>query len=221
MLVLAIVAGLLFGLGAILHTSNPALTVESGSMSIPYDAADSFALSLEHPFSHTLSIGDIIIVQGVPPKDLNANYPDSDIIVFHPPGSSDPNLLIVHRITSEEEVNGTYYFFTKGDGNPPVFWPAKTTPDAPDPSWYNPGWYNQHPNVPDGAVPQNMVLGKVVLRIPWVGWVTLFLRDNPWGMPLVIAVIMLLLAVEFVLPALRKKKPVQQQESIRNPQMSL
>ena len=84
-LIVAIVLGFLIWLAVALHTSYPALTVESGSMSIPYDGADNFGLSIAHPFDRTLSIGDIIIVQGVNPKDLNTNYPNSDIIVFHDP----------------------------------------------------------------------------------------------------------------------------------------
>ena len=84
-LIVAIVLGFLFGLQLALHTPDPALTVESGSMSIPYDGVDNFWLSIAHPFDRTLSIGDIIIVQGVNPKDLNTNYPNSDIIVFHSP----------------------------------------------------------------------------------------------------------------------------------------
>lgn len=115
-LVIVIVFGLFFGLRSALNTSDPALTVVSGSMSIPYDAADNnFWLTLSTPFDRTLSVGDIIIVQGVNPKDLNTNYPNSDIIVFHEPG--DYNTLIVHRIVKSETVDGTLYFITKGDGN--------------------------------------------------------------------------------------------------------
>ncbi len=58
-LIVAIVLGFIFGLQFALHTSDPALTVESGSMSIPYDGSDNFWLSIAHPFDRTLSIGDI------------------------------------------------------------------------------------------------------------------------------------------------------------------
>ena len=87
-------------------------------------ATINFWLSIAHPFDRTLSIGDIIIVQGVNPKDLNTNYPNSDIIVFHSP--NDPSILIVHRIIGTETVNGTTYYQTKGDGNGNP-WPQ--TPD--------------------------------------------------------------------------------------------
>ncbi len=197
-LIVAIVLGFLVGLQLGLHTSNPALTVESGSMSIPYDGADNFWLSLAHPFDRTLSIGDIIIVQGVNPKDLNTNYPNSDIIVFHEP--EDPSVLIVHRIIAAETVNGVIYFQTKGDGN------GNNNPWPQTPNSGQDPWDSSNPP----GVPQDMVVGKVVMRIPWFGWITLFMRDNPWGLPIVIALILLLVVIEFIIPMLREKKPEQQ-----------
>ena len=75
-LVVAVVFGLFFGLRSALNTPDPALTVVSGSMSIPYDAADyNFWLTVATPFDRTLSVGDIIIIQGVSFKDLKTNYP--------------------------------------------------------------------------------------------------------------------------------------------------
>jgi len=209
LLIVAVVLGFLFGLQLALHTSDPALTVESGSMSIPYDGNDNFWLSLTHPFDRTLSIGDIIFVQGINPKDLNTNYPNSDIIVFHSP--YDPSMLIVHRIIGTETVNGTIYFLTKGDvngnGNP---WP-QTPQSGLDP------WDSGNPP----GVPQSMVVGRVVMRIPWFGWITLFMRDNSWGLPVVIALILLLVVIEFILPLLREKKPEQQNPMQPQVQMSL
>jgi len=57
----------------------------------------------------------IMVDPNVNPEDLNADYPDSDIIVFHRPG--DPDSLIAHRIVAKEEINGTTCFYTKGDAN--------------------------------------------------------------------------------------------------------
>jgi len=209
-LIVVVVLVFLYGLQFALHTPDPALTVESGSMSIPYDASDNFWDSIAHPFDRTLSIGDIIIVEGVNPKDLNTNYPNSDIIVFHSP--DDPSMLIVHRIISSETVNGVIYFQTKGDGNgAPYTWPQTPNGAGDDP------WDNNNPP----GVPQSMVVGKVVMRIPWFGWITLFMRDNSWGLPVVIALILLLVVVEFVLPILREKKPEQQNTMQPPVQMSL
>ena len=195
-LIVAIVLGFLFGLQFALHTSYPALTVESGSMSIPYDGQDNFWLSIDHPFERTLSIGDIIIVEGVNSKDLNTNYPNSDIIVFHSP--DDPSMLIVHRIIATETVNGVTYYQTKGDGN------GNPWPETPT-SGQDPWDFNNPPGVPSYDV-----VGKVVMRIPWFGWITLFMRDNSWGLPVVIGLIMLLIVIEFIIPILREKKPEQQ-----------
>jgi hypothetical protein len=36
------------------------------------------------------------------------------------------------------------------------------------------------------------------------------MRDNSWGLPVVIAIIMLLIVIEFIVPILREKKPEQQ-----------
>jgi len=202
-LIVAIVLGFLFGLQFALHTPYPALTVESGSMSIPYDVSDyNFLLTLETPFDRTLSVGDIIIVQGVNPKDLNTNYPNSDIIVFHSP--YDPSMLIVHRIIGTKVVNGTTYYLTKGDGNGNP-WPQTPRTDL-DP------WDSNNPP----GVPQSMVVGRVVMRIPWFGWITLFMRDNSWGLPVIIALIMLLVVIEFIIPILRQKKP-EQSNSMQTP----
>ena len=202
-LIVAVVLGLFFGLRWALNTPYPALTVVSGSMNIPYGTSDyNFWLTLATPFDRTLSVGDIIIIQGVNPKDLNTNYPNSDIIVFHDP--YDPSELIVHRIISAETVNGTIYFQTKGDGNGyPDVWPKAPT------QGYDP-WDTQ---LGGQGVPQNYVVGMVVMRIPWFGWITIFIRDDPLGLPAIILIIMLIVILEFVLPVFREKKPQQENQN--------
>ncbi|MCW4047470.1 MAG: S26 family signal peptidase [Candidatus Bathyarchaeota archaeon] len=189
-LIVLVVFGFWYGSQLVLNTPYPALAVVTGSMCIPYDGAcDGWT----HPFTRTLHVGDLIVVQGVNPADLNANYPDSDIIVFHRPGN--PDELIVHRIAAEEVVNGTIYFYTKGDGNPVDKWPNPIQPSEYDP------W---------GRVSADQVVGKVVMRIPWLGQVVLFMR-NSLGLPIVIALIILLVIVEFIAPLLKRKKSSEQQ----------
>jgi hypothetical protein len=211
-LVVSAVFGFWYGSQAILHTKTlPFFIVSSGSMCIPYDGAcDGWS----HPFTRTLHLGDLIVIQGVDPKTLNANYPNSDIIVFQDP--SNPNgVPIVHRITSEVLQNGTLYFFTKGDGNPPTTWPNTVETYAPDYGWYNPNYYNDHPNIPRGSVPQEYILGRVVMRIPWLGWVTIFTEKlQGWlsehnlnvGVPIIAILMALLVVVEFVVPLIKRKK---------------
>lgn len=167
----------------------PCIAVVSGSMCIPYDGScDGWS----HPFDRTLHIGDLIIVQGVNPADLNTNYPNSDIIVFHKPG--DPNELIVHRIVSASEVNGKLYFRTKGDGNTDDKWPSP-------PRILDPWMEGDTP-----GVSQDHVVGKVIMRIPYLGHVVLFMR-NSVGLFLVVALVILLIVLEFVIPIIRGKKP--------------
>ncbi|MBT0159999.1 S26 family signal peptidase [Candidatus Bathyarchaeota archaeon A05DMB-2] len=193
-LIVLMVFGFWYGSQLVLNTPYPALAVVTGSMCIPYDGAcDGWT----HPFTRTLHVGDLIVVQGVNPADLNANYPNSDIIVFHRPGN--PDELIVHRIAAEEVVNGTIYFYTKGDGNPVDKWPNPIQPSEYDP------W---------GRVSQDQVVGKVVMRIPWLGQVVLFMR-NSLGLPIAIALIILLVFVEFIVPLLKGKKSSEQQSQTR------
>jgi signal peptidase I len=191
------VFGVWYGSQVVLNTPYPALAVVSGSMCIPYNGAcDGWS----HPFSRTLHIGDLIIVQGVDPRELNVDYPDSDIIVFHKP--SNPDELIVHRIVAKEEREGILYFYTKGDGNGFNKWPS-----TPQKTEYDP-WNNGQ------GIPEDLVVGKVVMRIPWLGHVVLFMR-NSIGLPIVIALIIIVVIVEFVFPLLRGKKPSEQQKELQ------
>jgi signal peptidase I len=191
-LIVLIVFGFWYGSQIALNTSYPALAVVTGSMCIPYDGA---CEGVSDIFERTLHVGDLIIVQGVNPEDLNPDYPNSDIIVFHRPNN--PDELIVHRIAAEKVVDGKLYFNTKGDGNPINKWPNSISETEYDP------W---------GLVSADQVVGKVVMRIPYLGHVVLFMR-NSLGLPLVIALIIILVAVEFILPLIKKKKPEQETES--------
>lgn len=187
-LIVLIVFGFWYGSQLVLSTPYPVLAVVTGSMCVPYDGeCDGWT----HPFDHTLHIGDLIIVQGVNPADLSADYPDSDIIVFRKPGN--PDELIVHRIVTKNVVDGKLYFRTKGDGNGISRWP-----DIPQPSEYDPWGVS--------GVSEDDVVGKVVMRVPWVGHIVLFMR-NSVGLFIVVAIVVLLVVVEFVLPILREKKP--------------
>ncbi len=175
------------------------VVVPSGSMCIPKNGAcDGWT----HPFDRTLHVGDILFVLPVNPKDLNDNYPDSDIIVFQNP--VDPSELIVHRIINETQVSGQYYFSTKGDGNGNK-WPE--TPKMALDSWDS--------SSPPG-VSQNLVVGKVVMRIPWIGHLTLFMQSGDSGaagnivIPIIVVLIILIVVVEIVWPLINKNRAPNQ-----------
>jgi signal peptidase I len=199
-LIVLVVFGFWYGSQVVLNTQYPALAVVTGSMCVPYDGqCDGWF----HPFARTLHVGDLIIVQGVNLADLSADYPNSDIIVFHKP--TNPDELIVHRIVAKEERGGKIYFYTKGDGNGINTWPI-----IPQSSEYDP-WNNGQ------GVPGDLVVGKVVMRIPWLGHIVLFMR-NSIGLPIIIALIIILVIIEFIVPLLRgKKEPEQQKEAQQQP----
>jgi signal peptidase I len=200
--IVGIVFGFWYGSQVVLNTKiPPALAVVSGSMCIPYDGAcDGWS----HPFERTYHIGDIIIIQGVNPKDLRTNYPnDSDIIVFHSP--LNPNELIVHRIVSTREINGTIYFLTKGDGN------GNPWPENPQ-SGLDPWDYSAVP-----GVSQDLIVGKVIMRIPWIGWIAIKMQEagatNSIVVPVIVILIVLLVVVEFIAPLLKRKTKSTLQEA--------
>ncbi len=189
--IVLVVFGFWFGSQAVLNTNYPMLAVVSGSMDTVQGSPP-----WSHPFAHTLHRGDLIIIQGVNPSSLNANYPNSDIIVYHRPGNGE---LIVHRIVKETLINGKLYFYTKGDGNPLVTWPSPV-PDGNYDPW--------------SPISQDLVVGKVVMHIPWIGYAAL-LMQTPWGVPLVILLILLLMIVEFIVPLSRSKKGTAKSEQLR------
>jgi signal peptidase I len=199
-IIIAVVLGFFFGLQLALGTSVPVRVVESGSMCVPYD---SLCDGWTHPFAHTLHVGDIIVIQNVNPADLSGNYPNSDIIVYENP--TDPTSTpIVHRIVQIQNISGTLYFQTKGDGNTNIKWPK--TPGV--------GEYDSNTLWTTGqGVPQDLVIGRVVMRIPYFGWITLFLRGNSWGLPVIVGLILLLVVIEFIIPIIKGKKGEPQQET--------
>jgi signal peptidase len=86
--------------------------------------------------------------------------------------------LIVHRAIANETIGNETYFTTKGDAN-----------SSPDPS----------------RVPEEDVVGRLVLRIPWVGHLALFMRGTS-AIYLIWAIIILLIIVELAVPVLRARK---------------
>lgn len=191
-LMVVFVFGFWYGIQLALNTPYPALAVASGSMCIlPGSHCDGWS----HPFEHTLHVGDLIIVQGVNPADIKtAPYPYGDIIVFRKPGSSDE--LIVHRaIDNATGPDGKIYFKTKGDGNP------SADSHTGEGSW-------------NSMVSQDLVIGKVIMRIPWVGHLALILHNSS-GIFLIAIAIIILLVVELIFPIFTgKQAETEQIESV-------
>lgn len=200
-LVIVVVLGFFLVLQFALNIEVPIRVVESGSMCVPYsNRCDGWS----HAFSQTLHVGDIIVIQGVNPEEINSDYPNSDIIVYQNP-TNPAATPIVHRVVEKYQIGDIWYFQTKGDGN------GQNWPAAPSVQEYdsNSLWHTGE------GVSEHLVLGKVVMRIPWFGHITLFLRNNPWGLPAIVTIIIALLVIEFIFPIFKDRRK-QQQQNIDN-----
>jgi len=159
-LLVIVVGGTLGGYGLFMvamGTTSPLVVVTSESMET------------------TLYRGDLLILQARAAEDIHlldiVVYQDS---VWHVDGP------IVHRVVEIEIINGTYYYYTKGDNN-----------DMRDP----------------GERTYDEIIGVVVGRIPAIGNVSLFLR-TPEGFAIIIILFIVILVVpEFVCSKEDKEKP--------------
>lgn len=94
-----------------------------------------------HP---AIKIGDVAIVHKLPKDKIRSEVQVGDIILF-PMGE----IKVTHRVIGITEIEGNYFYVTKGDAN--------NAPDSP--------WTLQH-----------NILGKVVMVVPKAGWPSLLLR---------------------------------------------
>ena len=123
----------------------------------------------------TLHEGDLLVVQGVSdPCEIHASPMDGDIIVFHDP--TDPSRFVVHRAIRKERRANMCYFITKGDNNL-----------SSDP------W----------QVPGSLVVGRVVARIPLLGYLKIYFGTQ-FGITLLVLIIIVLIVLD-LLPALKQK----------------
>jgi hypothetical protein len=202
MLLTAIVMGFLgfwFASKIILNTECPILPVSSSNMCIFEHNCD----GLTHPFEPTLHVGDLIIVQGVDSRDVKFSYPNSDILVFHSPkyNSYDSGGLVITRVVAKEEKIGIVYFRTKGDGvgaNMGHEMPSASECDR---------WNDYRENYTlNGMISEELLVGKVVFRVPWIGHIALFVQNPSGVFILVVLTIIIILIVKFVISTSASKK---------------
>jgi signal peptidase I len=65
------------------------------------------------PFSNGISLGSLVIVYKV-----NANQIKIGDVIVYNANYQGTTEQIIHRVINETEINGTYYYTTKGDANP-------------------------------------------------------------------------------------------------------
>ncbi|MHA2369825.1 MAG: signal peptidase I [Candidatus Hodarchaeales archaeon] len=166
MLVIAFVIafGMSWGLQFYLDTDTPQVAVTTGSMEPIYHGYES---------SGKWS-GDLLIVK----RFSAADYKVGDVIVFDAPGQ---NIPIVHRIIAiyVDTPENIRYFKTYGDNNGNL-----------DP------WYNTD-DIPveleNGWILEDAIHGRVILRIPNVGWFALQLHEPTVRFIIIIVALFLLL----------------------------
>ncbi|MFW9915594.1 MAG: signal peptidase I [Candidatus Thorarchaeota archaeon] len=166
MLVIAFVIafGMSWGLQFYLDTDTPQVAVTTGSMEPIYHGYESSGRW----------DGDLLIVR----RFSAADYKVGDVIVFDAPGQSIP---IVHRIIAiyVDKAENVHYFKTYGDHNQNL-----------DP-WAN---TNEIPvELENGWIHEDAIHGRVILRIPNVGWLALQLREEAVRFIIIIIALFLLL----------------------------
>lgn len=111
-----------------------------------------YALKTKHPIGYVVGTSMLPTLQ---PGDLvvivGVEAEDiivGDIIVFQPPYRSEP---IIHRVIAVEKIGGNIYITTKGDNN------RVSLPD-------------------EIRFPASYVIGRVVYRVPYIGWILYFIQ---------------------------------------------
>jgi len=134
----------------------------------------------------TLYRGDLIVVQGISNfSDVKADLqPYGDIIIFRRPTPQYSPDLIVHRAVQKYQgADGVWYFRTQGDAAPPQ---GVLHPDP---------W----------IIPQTLIVGKLVGKVPWVGYIPLFIRE-PLGIMLIVVLFFIIILAEYLPVLFRKQK---------------
>ena len=128
-----------------------------------------------------LLIGDLLFLKGDDPDNIK----EGDIIVFDafniPGWIKPPPEPIVHRVINKKYDNG-WFFLTKGDHN--------SDPD-------------NYPHIV--WVPETFILGVVVGRIPYIGWVKIILTDSGLLIPLLV-IVSALLVISVIWDLVKKEK---------------
>jgi len=126
----------------------------------------------------TLGVGDFIFIEAVDDFGdvVAAPPPDGDILVFIRPGFEDE--YIVHRAIDRHESDDGWVYTTKGDNN--MF--------------------------PDGVpVSERLVLGRVINRLPVVGYFSLFIKTMK-GFAMVAALMLIAFFYDALLPKRKREK---------------
>ena len=148
------------GLGLVLGTDFPVVAVVSSSMEHDpgdfdewWSANEDFYLSknitkfdfLTYPFKNGFNKGDIMILTGVDPENVDTG----DVIVYW----SRKPYPIIHRYIGTHTVDDRTYLMSKGDNNPAMV---------------------QTFDLNEFRIKPEQVVGKASLRVPYLGYVKIW-----------------------------------------------
>ena len=148
-LILLLVVGIIF----IAYILDAKKNAESGDWKPPlYNAY----IIVSQSMTPVIKVNDAIITKRVDPKEIEVG----DVVTYYSENPQYPGIMITHRVIEKNQVDGEYYFVTKGDYN-----------QVADPL----------------TVKESQVYGKVVMRIPKIGFIQVIL-SNYMGWVLLIGV---------------------------------
>lgn len=148
-LILLLVVGIIF----IAYILDAKRNAESGDWKPPlYNAY----IIVSQSMTPVIKVNDAIITKRVDPKEIEVG----DVVTYYSENPQYPGIMITHRVIEKNQVDGEYYFVTKGDYN-----------QIADPL----------------TVKESQIYGKVVMRIPKIGFVQVIL-SNYMGWVLLIGV---------------------------------
>lgn len=176
----------------ILQTQHPLVVVVSDSM------------------NPAIYRGDLLILQGKNPIDIvngTITGKEGDIIVYDAHGVWDgwpngqvPDEPIVHRIVNKwfDNSTGKWMFYTKGDNDV-----TNTNIDPPD------GYFQVDYKYP---VPEEKILGVVIGRVPFIGYVNIFLSENNIFLYLIIGILGALLIISVIWDIISPEKEKEKEK---------
>lgn len=161
-----------------------------------------------------INTGDLLLLQGKNPENIingTIEGKEGDIIVYDAHGVWDgwiggvPDEPIVHRVVDKwyDNYTGKWMFYTKGDNEA-----TNTNIDPPD-SPHSPIDYKF-------PVPEDKILGVVIGRVPFIGYINIFLSDNSILLYLIIGILATLLVISVVwdIFSSKEEKPKEEESKL-------
>ena len=159
-LILLLVLGIIF----IAYILDAKKNASSGEYKPPlYNAY----IIVSQSMTPVIKVNDAIITKRVEGKEINVG----DVVTYLSENPEYPGIMITHRVIEKNQVDGEYYYVTKGDYN-----------QVSDPL----------------TVKESQVYGKVVMRIPKIGFIQVILSNYIGWVALIVVPALALVSYDIV-----------------------